>query len=147
VGNKTKKIFVFFILTSVAFISHAQADPIQNHSFESPTIPGIKDSIQVNSPSNYITNWDVYSGTVNYIKSASYDGNYSIDLNGDRNGAISQTFTTVPGTSYVLSFWMSGNPDGPATKTLGVTVSGISQNFQYFEDGGIPNYDSWTPIP
>ena len=49
-------------------------------------------------------------------------GSNSVDLNGDFQGGISQTFGISPG-NYVLNFYLSGNPDGnPATKTLDVSI-------------------------
>ena len=38
-------------------------------------------------------------------------GDASIDLSGNSAGSISQTFTTVPGVLYEVTFDMSGNPD------------------------------------
>jgi len=78
----------------------------------------------------------VQSGSVDLI------GNYwqgpppgggSVDLDGNSPGAIA--FTTnlalAPG-SYVLSFWLSGNPDGsPATKQLDVALGGLPSYFTY----------------
>ena len=49
-------------------------------------------------------------------------GGNSVDLNGNSQGGISQTFDLAAG-NYVLGFYLSGNPDGsPATKTVGVSV-------------------------
>jgi hypothetical protein len=35
-----------------------------------------------------------------------------VDLNGDVEGGMYETVTTVPGAQYVLGFWLSGNPAG-----------------------------------
>jgi choice-of-anchor C domain-containing protein len=48
--------------------------------------------------------------------------NGSVDLDGNSPGAISQTLSLAAG-SYELSFYLSGNPDGPPpTKQVGVSV-------------------------
>ena len=64
--------------------------------------------------------WTVTSGNVdlvgNYWQAA--DGTQSVDLNGTVPGAISQTFATVPGTAYVVTFSLAGNPDYPQAPTL-----------------------------
>jgi choice-of-anchor C domain-containing protein len=56
-----------------------------------------------------------------YWNGPSVGGN-SVDLNGNSQGGISQTFDLAAG-NYVLGFYLSGNPDGsPETKTVGVSV-------------------------
>lgn len=55
----------------------------------------------------------------------------SVDLDGNNPGGITQTLTLAPG-SYVLSFDLSGNPDGgDPTKVVDVSVGGASQAFSY----------------
>jgi choice-of-anchor C domain-containing protein len=83
--------------------------------------------------------WNVVSGSVDliggYWESPPSGGN-SVDMAGDTSGTINQTITgfTV-GQLYQLSFYLSGNPDGPpATKTLGVGLTiggGTSDTFTY----------------
>jgi len=70
--------------------------------------------------------WSVVSGSVDLI------GGYwqdpagtagSVDLDGNAPGSISQNLSLTPGT-YLLSFYLSGNPDGaPPTKLLDVDLS------------------------
>jgi Protein of unknown function (DUF642)/PEP-CTERM motif len=49
-------------------------------------------------------------------------GGNSVDLNGNFQGGISQTFFAAPGT-YVVGFYLSGNPDGqPTTKSVDVSL-------------------------
>ena len=82
-----------------------------------------------NEPFQTITNtnmgpWTV-TGSVDLIGTywnGPVAGSNSVDLNGDFQGGISQSFYLAPG-SYALGFYLSGNPDGlPQTKTLDVTI-------------------------
>jgi choice-of-anchor C domain-containing protein len=79
--------------------------------------------------------WSVTSGSVDliggYWQSPSGPGGGSVDLDGDSPGAISRSLATGTGT-YTLTFDLSGNPDGgPATKTLDVSVGGVTKVFTY----------------
>lgn len=86
-------------------------DLIKNGSFEAGV--SLDSFATLSSGSNAITDWSVESGEVDYIGSywPAEDGGRSVDLNGLQKGAISQTFDTVVGATYNVSFYMSGNPD------------------------------------
>ena len=58
---------------------------------------------------------------------------FSVDLNGNGPGAISQTFFLGAG-SYTIGFYLSGNPDGgQSAKTVDVTLgSAIFTDDPYF---------------
>jgi choice-of-anchor C domain-containing protein len=87
--------------------------------------------------------WAVTSGSVDlvggYWQSPSGPNpptgtNGSVDLDGVSTGAISQGILgLVDGKTYTLTFWLSGNPDGPpATKSVDVSIgSAIDDNFMY----------------
>ncbi|WP_030839850.1 choice-of-anchor C family protein [Streptomyces hygroscopicus] len=78
--------------------------------------------------------WTVTSGNVDltgdgYWQAA--EGDQSVDLNGGGPGAVAQTFTTVPGKKYSVTYSLAGNPGGGGpVKTGKVLVDG--QNFQDF---------------
>src|SRR5207244_8975944 len=77
--------------------------------------------------STALTDGTIDSGSIDWIGSywPAADGSRSIDLNGNETGAISQTLTTTIGNTYVVTFDLSGNPDGPPTaKTLTVGATG-----------------------
>ncbi|WP_380872054.1 hypothetical protein ACFB49_30000 [Sphingomonas sp. DBB INV C78] len=61
-----------------------------------------------------ITGWTVHSGSVDWINNYwdAYDGTHSIDLAGNEPGSIEQTFATVAGQVYTVTYFLSGNPDG-----------------------------------
>lgn len=86
------------------------------------------------STATAIPGWTVTSGSVDWISYywSAEDGSYSLDMNGtattdnpDTAGSIQQTFATVTGGTYMVQFWLAGNPDGgPAVKTLYVQATG-----------------------
>lgn len=76
--------------------------------------------------------WTVTGSSVDFIGSywngPSQTGGYSVDLNGSGQGGITQTFDLVAGT-YVLGFYLSGNPDGdPTMKSISVSLSPTSSD-------------------
>jgi choice-of-anchor C domain-containing protein len=94
------------------------------------------------SGSTEITNFTVTCGSVDYIGTyfQASNGTRSVDLNGNEPGCISQTFATVPGATYTVTFDLSGNPDtnsaanltSPSNKTLTVTADGAqAQTYSY----------------
>ncbi|MFI6449480.1 choice-of-anchor C family protein [Kitasatospora sp. NPDC050543] len=78
--------------------------------------------------------WQVTAGSVDLIGAGFWqaaEGDQSVDLNGSNSGAVAQTFTTVPGTTYTVTYALAGNPGGaPALKTGSALIDG--QNFQDF---------------
>jgi choice-of-anchor C domain-containing protein len=85
--------------------------------------------------STAITGWTVVDNSVDWIGSTYWqgpppDGGRSLDMDGTPGaGGIAQTFATTPGTTYQVTFELSGNPytgepqrDPYPTKTLGIEV-------------------------
>ncbi len=117
----------------------AQADINTNGTFLGS--PG--DYTTLTFGSTAITGWTVTSGSVDWV------GNYwgavppsgganSIDLDGTSPGAISTTFATTAGQTYLLTFDLNGNSDGPpATKMMDVLLNGsqIGSNFTFMASG------------
>jgi choice-of-anchor C domain-containing protein len=84
--------------------------------------------------------WTVTSGSVDIIGNywqAPVLGQGSLDLDGNSNGAISQTLGgLVSGQLYALTFALAGNPDGsPVTKTVQVSINGQNQTFTFVDTG------------
>ncbi|MDH6108492.1 choice-of-anchor C domain-containing protein [Kitasatospora sp. MAP12-15] len=78
--------------------------------------------------------WTVTAGTVDLIGAGFWqaaEGDQSVDLNGVGPGAVAQTFTTVPGANYTVTYALAGNPAGPPIlKTGSALIDG--QDFQDF---------------
>lgn len=103
----------------------SQAAPFINGSFEMGVAPG--GYTNLNAPSNAINGWTVSGGSIDYIGSlwAASDGSRSLDLAGNSAGTIEQSFDTVIGRSYSVTYDLAGNPQGgDAIKRLSVFASG-----------------------
>lgn len=112
---------------------------ITNPSFESG--PAIGQFTTLLGGSGAITGWTVTGHSVDYIGSywQSADGARNVDLNGDGQGGIEQIVGGFDiGTTYLLTFMMSGNPDGaPIVKNARVTVSGVGFSDFIFDTTGV----------
>ncbi|MFE9096670.1 choice-of-anchor C family protein [Streptomyces sp. NPDC007264] len=107
-----------------------------NGSFETPIVaPNV---FQTFVPGQDMGLWQVESGTVDLVDNSYWqaaEGNQSVDLNGGGPGAVSQTFTTKPGTKYTVTYDLAGNPVvdptySPPVKTGKALIDG--QTFQDF---------------
>jgi choice-of-anchor C domain-containing protein len=107
----------------------AGAAAFTNGSFElstAATNPGSGFTTLLNG-STAITGWTVGGDSIDYIGGywQPEDGSRSVDLSGNANGSISQTFDTVLGQRYAVSFFLAGNPDGgPAAKVAITSATG-----------------------
>jgi len=126
--NKIRCAVAFTALTGLFMATQAQANLITNGSFETATGSG----------ATVIDGWTIGAGGVDRVNDPGLwqasDGNWSIDLNAFTAGSIATTFATVAGTPIVVTFDLSGNPDGntPLLKTLDVLVDGIvASSFSY----------------
>jgi choice-of-anchor C domain-containing protein len=121
-------------LTLVASAANAQ-NIVSNGSFELPAL---------NAGTNWTTygvgtgipNWTITNGSVDLIRSywQAADGSQSLDMNGNSPATISQMLSTQIGSTYNLSFFLAGNPDGRFDKQLNVywnnvLVGGTAQTF------------------
>lgn len=120
--------------TAFALVALAATSPsfaatlITNGSFELGNTSGAFSTVSAGGTD--ITGWTVDAGSVDYISSywAASDGVRSIDIAGSAIGALSQSFATTAGQSYVISFDLSSNPDLSGPRDLLVSI-----------DGGAPN--------
>lgn len=126
--------------------STANAAAFINGSFEAGSLPN-PTFTTVAGGSTAINGWVVTGDSVDYIGSywAAQQGSRSIDLNGNGLGGIQQTFDTVVGQLYNISFWLAGNTDGsPVTKSVRVTAGGESSIFTFDTTGlSLPSNMGW----
>ncbi len=142
--KKYLSILVGVILT-FTFSSAVHAENlILNGSFEDVVPPTLEDMNQCGGV-NYLFPVPCYSsGDINHwnvidaIWSVSndywqaQDGSRSIAFNAHGQGSIKQTIVTVPGTVYLVTFYMSGNPNGDlGDKTMTVTAGITPKTFHY----------------
>jgi choice-of-anchor C domain-containing protein len=77
--------------------------------------------------STAITGWTVGGSGIDWIGTlwTAADGTRSLDLNATAAGSISQSFATTIGNTYVVTFALSGNPQGDlGVKSLTVSATG-----------------------
>jgi choice-of-anchor C domain-containing protein len=109
---------------------------LRNGSFEEGPDPGA-DRKTYQRGSTGIPCWTVSRGSidVNGTLWKSSHGQRSLDLDGEEPGGIRQTFATVAGRRYRVTFDLAGNPDfkekEPAVKRLRVRAAGQYANFEF----------------
>lgn len=118
---------------------------IVNGGFESSTFTGAFDTYSAGSGS--LTGWTINEGSVDLVHTywTPASGSYSLDLSGNDDGVISQSFATNVGQHYRVSFSMAGNPDDP-TDTVKTIQVGLSQQPLYTFDtaGHTRSNMGWT---
>ncbi|MEU5161782.1 choice-of-anchor C family protein [Streptomyces sp. NPDC020875] len=123
--------------TGAVLAAPAQAAALSrfdNGSFEYPLAPA--NSFSTHPAGSLLGPWRVGGGGIDLIDNGFWqaaEGDQSIDLNAGAPGSVTQTFTTVPGRTYTVSYSLAGNVDGnsqPVVKTGRVLIDG--QNFQDF---------------
>lgn len=127
------------------FAGSALAAPFQNGSFESGPAPGSFTTLAAGN--TQITGWTVGGHSIDYIGTywQPQDGQRSIDLAGNAPGSIAQTFDTVIGESYIVSFFVAGNPDGaPLLKVLVASTGGPPDSFTFDATGATRSNMGWT---
>jgi choice-of-anchor C domain-containing protein len=106
-----------------------------NGSFEDSTLnPGSAWSV-LGGGNTSIEGWTTIGGGIDYfgVFIAASDGIHSLDINNiSSGGGIEQSFATVIGATYDVSFDMSANMFGaPAEKVMNVSAGGSSQDFVF----------------
>lgn len=112
---------------ALALAGTANAAAFTNGSFENATVDPASGFTTLGGGSSAITGWVVGGDSVDYIGGywQPQDGARSIDLSGNANGSVSQTFDTVLGQRYSVDFYLAGNPDGgPAAKVAISSATG-----------------------
>jgi choice-of-anchor C domain-containing protein len=124
------------------------AAPFQNGSFENASVDPGGSFVTLADGSMQITGWTAISGDIDYIGLywVASNGTRSLDLVGDQNvGGVEQTFDTVPGATYQVSFDLAGNPQGPPTiKPLKVSAGAVVQNYTFDTTGKTLSNMGWV---
>ncbi|MFG2904333.1 choice-of-anchor C family protein [Kitasatospora sp. NPDC048286] len=125
--------------TATALTAPAQADGghrtagrFDGGGFEYPKAPA--NAFATLGTGQAIGPWRITAGNVDLIGAGFWqaaEGDQSVDLNGSTPGSVAQTFTTVPGTTYTVTYALAGNPAGGVPVRTGVArIDG--QDFQAF---------------
>jgi len=140
------------LLFSTAFI--LSASPFFNGSFETHGVgcEPLSTSSGFNTfgaGNTCITGWSISGGNIDYITFLwpAAQGTHSLDMNGDSGpgSAVSQTFDTIAGGKYLVSFSLAGNTGAPPPVKL-LTVDAAGQSAGYtFDSTGFSNANmGWT---
>lgn len=135
------------IVAGLLMPSLAQANLITNGDFTSCSGCGGAFATKPGGSTD-VSGWLVTGTSVDVILSywqAPPLGGNSIDLNGstgdpgNRAGGVSQSFATVAGQSYLVNFYLSGNPDNNNVDSLkSAVVSAVADSSTYtFDTSGI----------
>jgi uncharacterized protein (TIGR03437 family) len=89
--------------------------------------------------------WNLVTGSVDRWSGwTASDGTWSMDLDGSSFGAIAQTFSTTPGTTYTVLFDLAGNPGGPpAVKRLRVSAASSTSTYEFNITGRTTGAMGW----
>lgn len=115
--------FCALAMCIATFSSPSYAQIVKNGSFEDPTIAPLSFA----TLSGGLTHWTI-GGNIDLVGNywAAQSGNQSVDLNGLVAGSLRQSVSLEAGQMYSLSFWASGNPDGPPDpKTFDVSIGSV----------------------
>ncbi|HEV8063979.1 MAG TPA: choice-of-anchor C family protein [Acidimicrobiales bacterium] len=111
---------------------------LKNGSFETPTAcPSAY--VTFSGSSVGLTDWTVGLASIDLICGywTSESGKQSLDLAGEASGEVLQTVQVVPGATYLLSWWMAGNPTGgQPVKTMHVFWEGRLAKSLTFDTAG-----------
>lgn len=132
-NKSTKSLFVAMAMVLCATAAQAApANLITNGDFETTTLGNINGFHVANAGTNVITGWTIGGTSVDVINGAygAVAGN-SIDLLGTPGpGSLSQSFNTIAGHNYLVSFALSANGGGGDSKSMTVSV-GNNASFNY----------------
>jgi choice-of-anchor C domain-containing protein len=123
------------VLALVCVAVSAQATPIFSDGFNFAAPPA---SFTTVPGGGTIGPWTVGGAGVDWIGGywVPAEGNGSIDVSALNAGSLSTVLNTVAGQSYVLTFYLAGNPDGgSAVKSLQVQVGSLDQVFTFDTTG------------
>src|SRR5438876_8576584 len=143
--SRPSATLMLWMLCACAF-----AAPFQNGGFEG-TNPC--NTFNIPAGSTLIPGWTVSVGNIDWESAPpcgwqTSAGSNSLDLVGAGAGGIGgiqQTFDTIPGTTYQVSFDLAGNYGaGPVIKPLAVTINGVTTNFTFDTTGRSFNNMGWT---
>jgi len=132
----------------------AHAGAFSNGSFESfVEVPGNPVCVggfafcgQYNNGNAGITGWTVGGNSVDLVGSlwTAADGDRSVDLSGVGAGSLSQTFDTVVGTTYRVSFEIAGNVYGGSQVMTGAaSVNDVVLHLSFDTGGKTTNNMGW----
>ncbi len=132
----------FLVAVAVALAGSTASADVVNGSFElgTPSDGPATHWTRLIPGDASLAGWSIVSGNVDWFSAEAAQacaGSRSLELNGNTNGAVSQTFATTPGQRYRVTFCLAGNPNGPPSlKKLEVSASGSPHRTYGFDTTG-----------
>ncbi|MGZ4817389.1 MAG: DUF642 domain-containing protein [Terriglobales bacterium] len=131
------------VVVLATLVSVANADTttniVQNGTFQTTAPFNSYGYVTLSAGSTDLTGWTIGGDSIDVVSGSMWQaapsGGNAIDLSGNAAGLTSQLLNTVPvGSYWTISFYLSGNPDSTASKS--VQVSFGSQSWVYTVTGG-----------
>src|SRR5436305_438979 len=128
--NSLIKTAALFVVAACAMSYGARAAVFENGSFETPAIPTGGQTLP--SGSTNIVGWITGgSGTLTFVRGVNFgvgpaDGLQQIAFNGGdtvTGATLSQSFDTLAGQAYIVSFEVGRSGTGSGTMSLGASVT------------------------
>ena len=132
---------VVLTLGSAGALAGAPVNLVHNGSFENPEVSGDFDTYTAGQD---IDGWHVETGSVDVTEEPHFDAvrgkpsAQAIDLNGNGPGSISQDLDTNADQTYLLRFFLAGNPECGTddVKVLDVWWGGAKVATFYYDTSG-----------
>lgn len=146
---------VLLLFTAIAASFPLSANLLTNESFETlaagcPSPGGGFYSVFPTPGTQCMAPWEVVSEDVHLVGNLFWeaaDGVNSLDLDGatGSSGGVRQAFATTAGQSYLVTFFMAGNPGNlPVIKPMRVSADGQSAEFTFDVTGKNFANMGWT---
>lgn len=133
-GRTLPALIALALLAASALARPAAANLLTNGSFDAAPDPGAT-TVMLAPGATMLAPWEVTTGSVECVGSAYWapmDGGCSVALNGATNGGVAQSFSTVPGGLYGVSFALAGDPSSsPALKHVRLSAAGTSIDYTF----------------
>ena len=143
-------------LLTAAPLAQRPTGLIRNGGFEEG--PGTPAFLNLRGGSTALTGWVVTGEGIDLVGAGywrSSEGTYAIDLDGSARsrttpphvrGGIAQTFATLAGKRYRVTFDLAGNPNrGPARKPMRVSAAAQTAEFVFDATGKTGRDMGWVP--
>jgi choice-of-anchor C domain-containing protein len=133
-------LFLGILVISPFYTPLASANPnlVTNGSFEAPICPPNTNWVTLLAGSLAMNGWTIGPDSIDHMCAfwQATDGTRSVDLSGNNAGRISQSFPTVSGQTYDVSFDMAGNMScGNVVKLMTVNAPGYTNQFAFDTTG------------
>lgn len=154
---KGSKLAIFLCGLHILMAGQASSKPLEsktigpelivNGSFEQCTPDFDGPWYSFPAPSTAIAGWTVGLADVDLHQAPAFQvlhGRRYVDLNGYNNGSIRQQINTEPGASYLISFYMTTNPDGGSVyRPMYVRAGKQTKSFSPRTEGASRENSQW----